>query len=354
MSEAIQEGNLSMNRGGAPHFRFRDLLHRLFSMANQGYLRTEFLQMATGAMLELLGCDTLEVRVADAGKVCRCRAALGAGVSRFICEVPGPEGQERAAGAEGPSIHDRIMDSVLRGEFLAAAPFSTRGGSFWTGDATRPVLIREGGGRDARPRSLVIGGGQQSLAYVPIPVDERIRGVLHLGCRKADAFARDDIQLFETVAETLGVAVAFQASQWALRERVKELDCLYGIAQVAQSSPQAMAGQMQAIAELLPPAWQYPDLTLACITLDGQSYTTPGFQATAWMQSADIRVNGKVRGAVAVAYGRAMPDFDEGPFLQEERNLIEEVARQVGLIVDRWEDAKAKAQLFHMLEQRRE
>jgi len=60
------------------------------------------------------------------------------------------------------------------------------------------------------------------------------------------------------------------------------------------------------------------------------------------------------RGAVQVAYAREMPAFEEGPFLQEERNLIEEVAHQVGLSVGRWEDALAKAKLFHMLEQRRE
>jgi len=67
-----------------------------------------------------------------------------------------------------------------------------------------------------------------------------------------------------------------------------------------------------------------------------------------------VRVGEAVRGSVQVVYSRAMPVFEEGPFLQEERNLIEEVAHQVGLIVDRWEDAKAKAKLFHMLEQRRE
>jgi hypothetical protein len=57
---------------------------------------------------------------------------------------------------------------------------------------------------------------------------------------------------------------------------------------------------------------------------------------------------------VEVYYSREMPEFAEGPFLQEERSLIDEVARQVAHLVYRWEDEKAKAQLFHMLEQRRE
>jgi hypothetical protein len=320
-------------------------------MANQGFMRLEFLQMASGAILEFLGCDFLEVRLEDAGRLYRCRASVGEGVSRFICDTPWPD---PGADPEGPSLLDQIMASVLRGQFLAAAPFSTRGGSCWTGDATGPILLRESTRPDARARSLVIGGEYRSLAFVPVPVDERIRGVLHLGSRKADSFTREDIQFFEAVGETLGVAVAFQAAQWALRERVKELDCLYGIAQVTQRDGLALDEQLQAIVELLPPAWQYPELTAARIALNGRLFSTAGCVETPWRQGAELRVNGAVQGAVEVFYGREMPAFDEGPFLREERSLIDEVAHQVGLIVDRWEDARAKAKLFHMLEQRRE
>lgn len=352
MSELSLEGNPLLNRSGAHPLRFRDLLHRLFSMANQSFMRLEFLQMASGSILEFLACDLLEVRLDVAGKVYRCRARVGQGVSRFICDTSFPNPGSAAPDSEGLSISDRIMDSVLGGQFLAAAPFSTRGGSFWTGDATRPVLLRESGRIEAR--SLVIGGEFHSLAFVPVPVDERIHGVLHLGCRKADCFTRDDIQFFEAVGETLGVAVAFQAAQWALRERVKELDCLYGIAQVVQDAGLSPDEQMRGIVALLPPAWQYPELTSARITLDGQAFATPGFEETPWLQAAELRVNDRVRGTVQVVYSREMPGFEEGPFLREERNLIEEVAHQVGLSVGRWEDAKAQAKLFHMLEQRRE
>ena len=357
MNDATQEGNPLLNRGGGRSPRFRDLLHRLFSMANQGYLRLDFLQMASGSILEFLGCDVLEVRLEEAGKVYRCKAEVGQGVSRFICAAPTQGPTPSGPGAlepEGPSLTDQIMEAVLGGQFQAASPFSTRGGSFWTGDASRPVLLRERGRLDAQPRSLVIGGEYLSLAFVPVPVDERIRGLLMLGSRKADFFTRDDLQFFEAVGETLGVAVAFQAAQWALRERVKELDCLYGIAKVAQQSGLALEEQLREIVEVLPPAWQYPDLTAARIVLDGRSYATRDFQETPWVQRAELRVDEAVRGAVQVAYSREMPAFEEGPFLQEERNLIEEVAHQVGLLVERWEDEKAKAKLFHMLEQRRE
>jgi GAF domain-containing protein len=346
MSQASQEGQPISSRNRPHPVRFGELLHRLFATPSQGFLRLNFLQMAGGAILEFLGCDLLEVRLEEAGKVYRCRATVGQGVSRFICAgptlSPGPA-EQPGIDPQGRPITDQIMDSVLRGRFLAPPPFSTRGGSFWTGDATRPVLIRENGRADAQARSLVIGGDYPSLAFIPVPVDERIRGILHLGSRKAERFTREDIQFFETVGETLGVAVAFQAAQWALRERVKELDCLYGIAQVAQRAGLSLDEQLRGIVELLPPAWQYPDLTEARIILDGRAFATRGFQETPWPQEAPLRVGDQLRGSLRVVYTQEMPLFDEGPFLREERSLIDELARQVGLIVARRESGADRA-----------
>ena len=337
MSPANQDGHPFQFRAGAHSLRFRDLLHRLFSMANQGSMRPVFLQMATGSILEFLACDLLEVRLEQTGRTYRCQATGAGGVS----------------GSNGNASLQSILDAMLRGQFLAASPFFTRGGSFWTGDATRPILLRDDR-QDAEPRSLVLGGDYLSLAIVPVPVDDRTRGILHLGFRKAERFNRDDLPFFEAVGETLGVAVAFQAAQWALRERVKELDCLYGIAQVFQHTDLTLDEQLMEIVGLLPPAWQYPEHTSGSITFDGRPYATPAFRETSWIQEAPLRVGDKVRGRVQVAYDRDLPVFDEGPFLKEERSLIEEVARQVALAVGRREDEKARAQLFHMLEQRRE
>ena len=77
MSEAESQEGRPLPRGGTPPLRFRELLHRLFSIANQGFVRLEFLQMAGGAILECLGGDVLEVRVEEAGRVYWCRATVG-------------------------------------------------------------------------------------------------------------------------------------------------------------------------------------------------------------------------------------------------------------------------------------
>lgn len=126
-----------------------------------------------------------------------------------------------------------------------------------------------------------------------------------------------------------------QTQNAALRERVKELTCLYSLAQLAERSGISPTEILQGTVELLPPAWQYPELTAGRIVFDGQSYVTTNFKEGGQVQSAPILVNGKPRGRVDVVYTEEMPPAHEGPFLREERHLINAVARQIALIIER-------------------
>lgn len=126
-----------------------------------------------------------------------------------------------------------------------------------------------------------------------------------------------------------------QAQDVALRERVKELTCLYSLTLLVESSSLSLEEILQGAVELLPPAWQYPELAAGRILLDGRSYCTGNFREGGQTQSASIQVNGRQRGRVEVAYLEEMPSAHEGPFLREERHLIDAVARQIELIIER-------------------
>ncbi len=91
-----------------------------------------------------------------------------------------------------------------------------------------------------------------------------------------------------------------QSTEAALTERVKELTCLYGIAQVAAQPGISLEEIIQGIVELLPPAWQYPEIAFARISLDGISYTTKGFGQCHQKQTAEIIVGGVPRGGTYV------------------------------------------------------
>jgi len=135
----------------------------------------------------------------------------------------------------------------------------------------------------------------------------------------------------------------------ALTERVKELTCLYGIAQIAGQPGISLEETIQRIVELLPPAWQYPEAAFARIILDGISYTTQGFRECRQKQTAEITVGGVPRGVVELVYVEEKPELDEGPFLKEERNLIDAVARQVALVIERRQAEEDRLKLHNQL-----
>ena len=121
----------------------------------------------------------------------------------------------------------------------------------------------------------------------------------------------------------------------ALRERLKELNCLYGISRLVERHGNSLELILQGIVDLLPPSWKHPEVCCAGIVLYDEQYRTANFQQAAWQQSARIHANGQPAGVVEVFYFEEMPELDEGPFLKEERDLINAIAERVGKIVER-------------------
>lgn len=119
----------------------------------------------------------------------------------------------------------------------------------------------------------------------------------------------------------------------ALLERVKELNCLYGITRLAQNREKPLSELASEIADLICASWQFSDTACARITLDGLAYATRNFRRTEWRQACAITVQRETAGEVEVCYLREHPQSDEGPFLKEERHLIDAVADLVGRIV---------------------
>ncbi len=108
----------------------------------------------------------------------------------------------------------------------------------------------------------------------------------------------------------------------ALRERSKELHCIYAVAELIERHEDSLDKILQGIVELLPGSWQYPEIACARILFKGRSYQTTNFKASRWKQEARISAAGQQLGTVEVAYLKKQPTLDEGPFLCEERSLL--------------------------------
>lgn len=126
-------------------------------------------------------------------------------------------------------------------------------------------------------------------------------------------------------------------TETALKERVKELACLYGISELALRDNLSLTAVLEKTLSLIPPAWQYPEHAVARITLDDRSFNSGPPRNFPHRQSEKIMVKGKHRGNIDVFYKEELPDADERPFLKEEKELIRAIAGKLALIIERKE-----------------
>ena len=125
-----------------------------------------------------------------------------------------------------------------------------------------------------------------------------------------------------------------------LEERAKELNCMFGLSDLFEQHGNNIEQVLQSVPALLKASWKYPEITCARVGFDKKEYRSSGFRRSQWKQSADIHVAGKKVGEMEVYYLKKMPELDEGPFLKEERLLIEEMARRTGKTVERIQTRK--------------
>ena len=151
---------------------------------------------------------------------------------------------------------------------------------------------------------------------------------------------------------------ALQQRTHDLGEQVKDLDCVYGISHVVEKQDIPLEKILQGVVGLIPSFWQYPKITCARIVLDGQEFTTDNFRETDWKQAGDIVVHGERIGGLEVRYLEERPESYEGPFLKEERSLLNVVAERLGHIIEhkwseealRWREKELVAQSQHLEE----
>ncbi len=137
----------------------------------------------------------------------------------------------------------------------------------------------------------------------------------------------------------------------ALSERVKELNCLYGISRLVDNPSLSLDDILQGVVNLIPPAWQYPSITCARIRIKNGVFSSSNFKPTPWSQIQEINVNGKSSGLLEVCYLEEKPGSDEGPFLKEERNLLNVIAERLGHIVEQ-KSAEENARILYQREKK--
>lgn len=116
----------------------------------------------------------------------------------------------------------------------------------------------------------------------------------------------------------------------ALKERAKELHCLYQVEEILNnyrlSLPEVFAG----IIRVIPAGWRFPEFCQSRILYENCSYQAPNYHTSLWTDSCSIKVDDRTVGSIEVTYFQEVPRHEEGYFLEKERKLIRTIADRIG------------------------
>lgn len=136
-----------------------------------------------------------------------------------------------------------------------------------------------------------------------------------------------------------------------LKEREKELNCLYQVDDVLANNQLTIPEMFEHILRILPSGWRFPEFCQVKIVYNNNSYQSSGFISSPISVECIIKADGKTIGSIEVVYTSNVPATDEGYFLDKEHALIKAVADRIGQmityrrmksIMNEWSDIRAQ------------
>ena len=326
------------------------LAREILDLAQRDLHKDALLEELSNSFMRFSGCEGVEIHLVESGRYHRSPNS-----SQPVPGLSVKNAREHEYSAScGSNSLDILSRGLLSGEIIPSGSHFTSAGSFITGKADEPVKVtmldRNGQGENLeKTLTLYPQGPIKSITATIFHLAGGDRGLLLLKSCQENFFPRKAVELYESIAQFLGVSIIHQRKQLALRERVKELTCLYGIARLVDHPDVPLDEIFQGAVELLPPAWLYPQLCSARIVIDGETYLSNGYTSGCSQLQSRITSDGQERGFVEVTYSRKMPELDEGPFLDEERHLLDTVAKELWLISDKCRAAQESELLQEQL-----
>lgn len=335
------------------HGKFGAASRTLLRLAIHSGSRTEYLWEASRVLLCSTRADVLDLWFEDGEQCYRWQAVVKPRSAHRLKSVAADHGRRERNSEGGPpagSLLERILPLLDHGGRIAAQAEQTNGGSRWVN-----VPEREDRGDERKTGGDAFRCLSRSVAIIPFEIDGRNEGILRFDSTEPGFFSRKLVESYENLAQSLGAAMANRRAQAALNERIKELTCMYRIAQIASESNLSLGDTLSEIVEFLPPAWQHPEIASARIILDEQTFRSRGFEDGPYRLGADIVIHGIRRGRVDVFYTDRDSDsgktllLEENPFLEEERHLIQGVARELSSIIEHKHAEEEKARLLEQV-----
>ena len=178
--------------------------------------------------------------------------------------------------------------------------------------------VLESGEQQEFELRMVKSDGTRFWAHLAATVARGVDGATELGIVLSDISGR-------------------KRAEEALRDRIKKLKCLYAISKLVDEE-RSLEQVLRDSADLVPSGAYYPEIACACIIFQGRQYLTRGHcREPASRQSAELRMGDQSVGTVNLCCLGQRLVVDAGPFLTEEKDLIEAVAGMLGRFAQRQE-----------------
>ncbi len=186
-------------------------------------------------------------------------------------------------------------------------------------------------------------------AWIPLEAREAGSGYLRFEPEAPDAFRREEIEFLERAVRVVSSALFQWHTAWSLRERVKELTCLHGIADILDAPEKTLEEVLGEIVEILPGGRMHADKASAAISFGGRSYTSKGFERSPRTQTAEIVVKGQPTGLLEWTCGETVDEGEEAPCFSEERESLNRIARELSLRIERWLVRKQQQEIRELM-----
>ncbi|MFC1724757.1 ATP-binding protein [candidate division KSB1 bacterium] len=331
---------------------FRELSHKILAFSNKAVPLNEFFEELSKIIINFSCCDTIEIWLKDASNFYRSLARLQPKDFFEFYSISkneiGSSGNYVNFGKDN-SLVDLCID-FINGNIDQSLPYFTKTGSFLVDNTDKLQILKKEDNNNIIKNILAqVSKSYKSAAIIPFEADDEDKGLLVLKSSQRKYFTSEEIEFYETAAKSLGITWTNRKAHWALGERIKELTCLYSISKVLAEPKIPVEKILQLVVDLLPSAWQYSDFAGSRIYFDNGVYLSQNFNDGLYRQSSDIIINSEKRGYVEVVYSKKVPEQYEGPFLKEERNLIDAVAKELALIIERKKNENERIDLQEQL-----
>ena len=211
-------------------------------------------------------------------------------------------------------------------------------------------------GVETTPCKAEVNGQSAAMRRMTVRLEYGFEACGVLSCLMPSSLSRKEEEglFLEEVADrvaltlhNLDLEADREAAAKDLNENTRKLKYIYAISKLVGKQGLSADRILQAIADLIPLAWQHPETICARIHLEDAEFKTENFRTTSSPLVAPIMARGERLGAMEVGHFGEDPSAPPRSFTPDEQGLIQSIAGLLAGIVQR---SRTEQQLTDVLQ----